>query len=539
MDSSSLKVGEQIVFLHVDSGDLLIGCQSRTSVGSPTIVDSQLNTWTLSPTASGSSNTNVQMFHAFASASGAVTITFSGVSSARVESVADFKGVSAQDGSYVTAVDNTSPASITANVTTGVIGSLVIACEGMSADNQTASTGQYASYDAEGTQSYITFRNADAAGSYGITYSQYVATGNTRCCLAEVIGAFSPPSLAITDTLLPDADKVQAYTATIHAVGGTGTYACALQSGTLPTGLTLGGTGNCTIAGTVTGAVGNYPITIRVTESGGGTHVDSSSLSIKVGAVFGTSAVVQSHTSITATNVFSSNIVSGHGILVSMYGYARHASPGEGYVVPLGTSGGNVSDSRGTVFQRVLPFIGGDRPNLDFFGCATSSGADTITFTDNQGNGTVVGNVIAEISNVQPTLDFGVITSAQGPNTSPFTFVSNSLNIPVNGVTMFASSATGAYSSSQPTITPVAPATDLGTTFDVDRFDLAATLGVASGGTTQTTTVTSTLANCFGSTHCTNLDNKLLFGIRPGISGLPCGGTPVNASKVIHHSQLF
>ena len=70
------------------------------------------------------------------------------------------------------------------------------------------------------------------------------------------------PPLAITTATLPAALQSQAYSTTLAASGGTGTYAWSLDADTLPTGLTLSAAG--TIAGTPT-AYGSDSVDVRVT----------------------------------------------------------------------------------------------------------------------------------------------------------------------------------------------------------------------------------------------------------------------------------
>ncbi len=70
-------------------------------------------------------------------------------------------------------------------------------------------------------------------------------------------------ALAIDQTSLPGLTAGVAYRQTLTASGGTPPYIFTMESGTLPGGITLSGTG--TLAGTASTA-GNYPIVIRVTD---------------------------------------------------------------------------------------------------------------------------------------------------------------------------------------------------------------------------------------------------------------------------------
>lgn len=70
------------------------------------------------------------------------------------------------------------------------------------------------------------------------------------------------PPLAIATNTLPSADQSQAYSTVLSATGGTGVYAWAVASGTLPAGLALSAAGE--LAGTPTG-FGTVTVTIGVT----------------------------------------------------------------------------------------------------------------------------------------------------------------------------------------------------------------------------------------------------------------------------------
>ncbi len=74
-----------------------------------------------------------------------------------------------------------------------------------------------------------------------------------------------PPALQVTTTSLPSGTQGAAYSAPLAATGGTTPYTWSLQSGSLPTGLTLhAGTG--VIDGTPTGT-GTSSFTVKVTDS--------------------------------------------------------------------------------------------------------------------------------------------------------------------------------------------------------------------------------------------------------------------------------
>lgn len=534
-DACNSGTPNTIPLKHVDSGTLLFGCQSRgfgaNAIETLAITDTLTSTWHYSALTSGTDGGGnffaLQCYYTITGSAGADTLTFGGVTSGSFnESIADFGTGLSVDGSFVAATATGNPATVSASTMTAINGDLVIAGQGMNATNSVWATSpaQFAVYDPEGAQNSVAFLNAGAAGSQTITFNQ--ETGSPRNVMTEWILAFSA-ALTITDTLLPDADKVQAYSATIHPIGGTGIYACTLQTGPLPTGLALGGTGNCTISGTVTGATGNYPITIRTTESGGGTHVDSSGLSIKVGTAFGTPAVVQSLViSGAGTGTFASDVTSGHAELVLAQGIARHVL-GQGVILPTTNIGGSLTSTRGTVFTRALPIAGDFVPNLVYLGCVTSSGPETIHFTDNQTNGTIINMIMVELSNTQPVLDMGVLKTIFSA-TTPFTFTSSSLTVPVNNESLF-SSIGSLDTSGGSSITPTAPFANIGTGTVDELFNGSYDLSASSGSNSMVATI---------SAPATTMVSNLLLALRPEISGLLCGGTPL-PPPTKYKSQLF
>lgn len=105
-----------------------------------------------------------------------------------------------------------------------------------------------------------------AFGNGKIALQQGGSAGGTTPHRTLVYG-LAPPSPTIETTVLPMARPGQAYTATLSASAGTAPYTWALASGTLPSGVTLSGSG--TIAGT-TSATGTFSVTVRVTDSKGG-----------------------------------------------------------------------------------------------------------------------------------------------------------------------------------------------------------------------------------------------------------------------------
>jgi len=71
-------------------------------------------------------------------------------------------------------------------------------------------------------------------------------------------------AVAITTTTLANGDASSAYSQTINATGGTGSYTFSTTAGTLPAGLTLSTSG--VLSGTPT-ATGIYTFTVTATDA--------------------------------------------------------------------------------------------------------------------------------------------------------------------------------------------------------------------------------------------------------------------------------
>ena len=90
-----------------------------------------------------------------------------------------------------------------------------------------------------------------------------IRTDGTLSCWGDNASGRAP-RLSITPTGLIDATRQMAYSQTLTATGGTGTYTFSFASGTLPPGLSVSSAG--VLSGTPTTA-GTYTFTIRVADS--------------------------------------------------------------------------------------------------------------------------------------------------------------------------------------------------------------------------------------------------------------------------------
>jgi hypothetical protein len=101
-------------------------------------------------------------------------------------------------------------------------------------------------------------------GSFTFT----IRATDANLCTQQIsyILAVDCPPITITPATLPAANWGSAYSQQLTATGGTPGYTWSLTSGTLPTGITLNSSTGL-LSGTPTSAQGNYPISVRATDS--------------------------------------------------------------------------------------------------------------------------------------------------------------------------------------------------------------------------------------------------------------------------------
>jgi hypothetical protein len=100
-----------------------------------------------------------------------------------------------------------------------------------------------------------------AAGSFPVTYQ--VTSGGLSVTKALTLTVVHPAP-AITTTTVPDGSIGVAYSQSVAATGGDGTFAWAISAGALPGGLTLNA-GSGLISGTPTAPPGTFNFTVQVT----------------------------------------------------------------------------------------------------------------------------------------------------------------------------------------------------------------------------------------------------------------------------------
>ena len=112
--------------------------------------------------------------------------------------------------------------------------------------------------------------------SFTVTVTDAVSQSASQAFSLSV----SAPTIGATTTI-PAARRGFAYNQTLTGSGGTGPYSFALDSGTLPAGITLSAAG--VLSGTPT-VIGSFPIGVRVTDSstGGGPYSSTVNLTLVV-----------------------------------------------------------------------------------------------------------------------------------------------------------------------------------------------------------------------------------------------------------------
>lgn len=112
-------------------------------------------------------------------------------------------------------------------------------------------------------------RSTDATTPTG----QFVDRGYT--------GTVQNPTITLTSASGTAIQSV-AFSQTLAIAGGVAPYSCLLETGTFPVGISV--SSGCVVSGTTTEAAGNYPVTIRVTDSstGPGTYFEVENYTLTV-----------------------------------------------------------------------------------------------------------------------------------------------------------------------------------------------------------------------------------------------------------------
>lgn len=306
-------------------------------------------------------------------------------------------------------------------------------------------------------------------GAYSFTVR---ATDNTADTVDKAYsGTVQNPSL----TLSPgSATAIQGvpFSQTLAAGGGVAPYSYALETGSLPAGLTLSSTG--VISGTTAAATGNYPVNIRITDSssGSGSWFEVKSFTVTVSPPPSVSIAV------------SPASVSEDGATNLVFTLTRSLNLSSPTVVNLTTSGTATSgvDYTGGVSTVTIP-SGATTATvaIDPVADTVVEPNETVILTVGAGSGYTVG---APASATGTILNDDVPTASI--SVSPASVIEDSGNSLVYTVTL-----------DQPAFSAISINFNVGGTASSgsDYAAVSSPLSIAAGATTGTVTVTPTADN--------------------------------------------
>ena len=194
-------------------------------------------------------------------------------------------------------------------------------------------------------------------------------------------GNVANPTLTLTSASGTAIQNV-AFSQTLTVSGGVAPFSCLLETGTFPAGISV--SSGCVVGGTTTAAPGNYPVTIRVTDSstGPGTYFEVENYTLTVSpppsvsiAVSPASVSEDGATNLTFTVTRSLNLTSPTVVNITTTGTATAGTDYSGAVATVTIPAG------ATTATIVI------NPNVD----GTVEPDETVTLTVAAGTGYTVG----------------------------------------------------------------------------------------------------------------------------------------------------
>lgn len=412
--------------VNVASGDLLIVASVwKSSTSTPSVSDTRSSTWTqkfidTTPTV------KVAIYSTTLGSSGSETVTFN-VTSATAQNVECVE----LKPNWTLTVDASSdstwsgtPSSVTSPSLTPTLNDDLY----FSILSGNGNGGTYAMH----TPDQILGLDADSSTAFGIKFagaqsvavsSTYTATTNTATGTVAAVLFKSLSGITIqSPTALPDAGLNQVYKYCLQATGGNSTYTWSITSGSLQPGLSLNTSTGC-ISGTPTGGPTNT-LTFHVTDGTNSANLTSATL--KVASSLNTPTIVQAKAASGGNVTFSSNVTSGHMILVS-----RSDNFG---TFPNGLQG-TCTDSLGTAFTMLIhnhPDVGQQFDSVYYAGMATSTGSDVVNCHPSSNSDVWSAEEISNVGN------FGNLNSAITQNNTGSPITSSSLTTQSYGMLLVA-----------------------------------------------------------------------------------------------------
>lgn len=521
--------GTVVMGENVNTNDKLIAViHGAAPLGSFTPTDTLGNTYTCTSAVTDppptSTAATLYLCYTTSGSAGANTVTACPANSCRLD-VMHGVNLGAVDGSAVAVTNSVSGlSSFTNSITTTVNGDIIITCL-VAAGGSSYIRGDYLTGPADGSSGVACVQTRTGAfGTYNITMdaNSPAAFGGWPTQAAISI-AFKPSTIMLTDTALPQAATNIAYSAQLHGVGGTAALTCSVFSGTLPTGLSLGGTGNCVISGTPTGTT--QTVGFHVTDGTVTSATDT--LTLTVGAAFDT-PTVRSSNNANDTGQTTFNVQCGDVIVVIKRGTDTHNT--EGWKQQCNGTNNYVKDSYGSPVQAYFGPWGASMPYaLDacIIGPVLVSGPDTISTLNNQSASTnIQTSPYYVVRGVQGVVDSGAVTNIM-TSTNTSTVSANYTTLVPNTLLLGAISGQGD--------TPIDP---VGTPSMAAPFSVDLSGGDATGHTTYghylsaTATSVTLTNNVTGQGTTDNAWNSMIIPLRPALTPVAGCASPVPGEKI-------
>jgi len=511
---------------NVSSGDTIIcGLNTQNDGSTFSIADSTgAPTWTTTATITSPVVTNANAWMAYKSFSGSATVT---ITLTRTSGTGYFyincdrySGLGAADGSPVTNTASgagglsTISTSVTTTANNDILVSATISSNfgGASLAPSNTEGPNYTTIASPAVRLMVSHLHAGLKGATTSTINTYGDSGNVG--FAMITQAFkTATNIQIVDSgSLPDAGSGIAYSAQLHCQGGTAAQTYSLNSGALPTGLSLN-TSTGAITGSTT-ATGSYSLGFGCTD--GTITSGTRTLSLIVGAALNVPNVRQTITTLNGDNgggSVTASLECGSTIVLFRRGGDTHST--QPFVTGIsGTNNYVKMNPVATVF-RMAPIPGNSSWPLeaDIFPAIPASGTYVISIA---ASGSIsVGrpiNLILELTGGN-VWDYASSLSTT-TNTATGSFSNSYTTLVPNTLLISANDTNGAASMSI-----ASPFTPFSTPLDVAGVTLYAQTIAATAST-----VNSVVSFSGSSTVYEQFDN-LIVPVRPA---LPVSGCPAN-----------
>jgi hypothetical protein len=242
---------------------------------------------------------------------------------------------------------------------------------------------------------------AAGTSSFTVQVRDYSLRTATKA-LGIVISASAP--LAVTTTTMASGVQSAVYSTALAAKGGTPPYTWSISAGTLPLGLTLGGTTG--IISGIPSAAGTSNFTVRVTDRALLTATQALSIAIAAAMPAGYVQSAQNSPAGTAGPTATASLtgtIPGHLLVVQI-------NNGDDVVT-------SVSDTQHNVFNKAVSLKAGNQDVELWYAMNIAGGNDTVTVTGGSNTG-YVWTGIAEYGGIATSNALDKVASASGTGQS-------------------------------------------------------------------------------------------------------------------------